>query len=276
MTQAPKISIRLLRYWIIANFWILFVSGYNFPNCSAAPVKTAPNRLVEQIDFDWNHSGKPTRFVLSSQLEDSEGAPDTLTIHTPGMKPVVLSNRDDTWGSFARFTPKLKSNNMVASKRLLFIASGHNSMARIYLILVGNGYGCCVGSLTVLTPDKNGAPHTVFHQSEHLLIDIRPLEDASGIELIAQSSMSEAWATINAESYDPYRVYILTADNPARYDLQLSKAYTIAHYCQWVGPDYNEKFGAIQIGDGPSNCRTMTREQFETYAAKHPKQFPQE
>ena len=250
--------------------------GLTLSNCSAEPVKTATSKLVEHVDFDWNHSGKPTRFVLSSQLEDSEGEPDTLTIHTPGMKPVVLSNKDDSWGSTATLVPMLQGRNMVSSKHLFFIAAGHDSAARIYLILVGNGYGCCNGSLTILTPDGSGEPRTVFHQSEHLLIDVRPLEDSSGIKLIAKSSDSEAWATINAESYDPYRIYILSADNPAKYDLQQSKAYTTAHYCQWVGPDYNEKFGAIQVADGPSNCRTMTSEQFEIYRAKHPKRFPQD
>ena len=123
--------------------------------------------------------------------------------------------------------------------------------------------------------EKNGSTLIVFHENEQLLTDIRPLEDVTGIQLIAKSSDSEAWAVKNAESYDPYRIYLLRGTSPAKYDLQLSKVYTVAHYCQWAGPDYNEKFGAIQISNGASNCKTMTKGQFESYAAKHPARFPQ-
>lgn len=145
----------------------------------------------------------------------------------------------------------------------------------MYLILIGEGSSCCVGSLTVLTPDKDGSPLTVFHESRHLLTDVRPLADTSGIQLIAKSSDSEAWAIKNAETYNPFRVYLLRDSFPANYDLNLSKTYTRTHYCQWAGPDYNEKFGAIQVGDGAANCKTMTREQFESYEAKHVARFPQ-
>jgi hypothetical protein len=99
----------------------------------------------------------------------------------------------------------------------------------MYLVLQGGGYGCCVGSLTILTPGEDGRPRTVFSAAQYLLDRILPLEDGSGIQLIGKSTDSEARATGNAQVYDPYRIYLVIAGAPARYDLDLSKAYTERH-----------------------------------------------
>jgi hypothetical protein len=261
---------------MMASLWIVLQTNCNGFHCLAESLKTSTSKLVERVDLDWDHSGKPTRFALSTQLPDSAPYPDSLTIQRLGIKPFLLRNKEGGWGKFETLSPLLKHRNMVSTQHMFFIAAGTYDNARIYLILIGEGSGCCVGSVTVLTPDKDGIPLTVFRENQQLLYDVRPFEDATGIRLIAKSSDSEAWALINAQTYDPFRIYLLRDTSPAKYDLELSKAYTIAHYCQWVGPNYNEKFGAIQISDGVSNCRTMTREQFSRYAAKHPKHFPQE
>ena len=47
--------------------------------------------------------------------------------------------------------------------------------------------------------------------------------------MIGKSTDSEARATGNAQVYDPYRIYLVIAGAPARYDLDLSKAYTERH-----------------------------------------------
>jgi hypothetical protein len=275
MPPTVEISCRSYRYLATVSFWIAVLLTYSALHCPAKTLKVTTSKLVERVDFDWNHSGKSTRFAISTQARGSESYPDMLVIQDAGIKPFLLMNKDGGWGRFAVLSPLLKHRNMVSAKRMFFIAAGSFPEAKIYLVLEGEGSSCCVGSLTVLTPDKDGVPVTVFHEDQLQLTDIRPLEDGTGIQLIAKSSDSEAWALKNAETYDPFRIYLLRGTSPAKYDLDLSKAYTLAHYCQWVGPDYNEKFGAIQISNGASNCKTMTRKQFESYSAKHPARFPQ-
>jgi hypothetical protein len=260
-----------LKYWMIASLWAALLPNWTGSHCSAELLKSTAGKLVEQVDLDWDHSGKATHFAITTQT----GYPDTLTIRHPGIKSFVLRKKDGGWEKFATSAPALKHRNIVTTQRMFFIAAGPASAAKIYLILIGEDSGCCVGSLTVLTPDKDGSPRTVFRENQHLLYDASPLEDASGIQLITKSSDSEAWALKNAESYDSFRIYLLKSASPAKYDLELSKSYTILHYCRWVGPDYNKKFGAIQVADGPRNCRTMTGEQFRIYAAKHPTRFPE-
>jgi hypothetical protein len=234
--------------------------------------------LVEKIEFDWDHSGSPAQFSLYFQnRSDSLGDADQLTIRSKGHQPWTLANKDDAWGpAVVDDIPKSKRENLVKSKRLFFVRAGHTAEARIYLVLKGAGYGCCVGSSTVLTPDRDGMPKIVFHDSEHLLQDIYPLPDESGLVLVGQPSDDEARATKNAASYDPYRVYILNSDQPAIYDLKQSKEYTIAHYCEWAGPKYNEKFVAVNVDSeqyGVGHCKTMTEAQFDDYYEKHKSHF---
>jgi hypothetical protein len=238
--------------------------------------KNTASKLVESVDFDWDHSGKPTHFSLSSQQSNSADNVDIFTIQRAGIKLLTLRDVEGGWGTVATLVPRLKHRNLATSSHMFFMADGPASDARIYLILVGEGSSCCVGSLTVLTPDKDGMPRTVFHENRGILFDVRPLEDSSGLQLITKSSDSEAWALENAQTYDPFRIYLLKDTSPAKYDLELSKAYTVLHYCQWAGPDYDEKFGAIQVAEGPRNCRTMTRVQFQLYSSKHPTHFPQD
>jgi hypothetical protein len=271
MAQIPRLHV----FQIIASIWPLLFSNCIGSHCAAESIKSTTSRLVEQVDLDWDHSGKPTRFALSVELPNASDHPNIFTIQRGGIKPLVLTNKDGGWGKVATLSPLLRHRNLVTAQRMFFISSGQANDARIYLILIGEGSSCCVGSLTVFTPDKEGSPRTVFHENQHVLYDARPLENASGIQLITKSSDSEAWAVKNAESYDPFRIYLLTNTSAASYDQELSKAYTILHYCQWAGPSYNEKFGAIQVANGPRNCRAMTREEFQLYAAKHPGRFPQ-
>ena len=240
-----------------------------------------PPRLVERLCFDWDHSGTPTRFSLYSRTGKygDQGDSDRLVIVAMNRKPWILLNNDDEWGPFViddLAIPRRK--NLVGSKRLFFLSAGQAADARIYLILKGGGYGCCVGSLWVLTQGADGAPKLVFHATEHLLQDILPLSEGSGIVLVGQPSDAEARTLKNAESYDPYRVYVLDSDHPARYDLDRSKAYTIEHYCDWAGPKYDEHYIAVSVVPGQfgaGKCRTMTGAQFGAYMQKYPSQFPQ-
>jgi hypothetical protein len=234
--------------------------------------------FVEKISLDWDHSGTLSTFTLSYQHRtDGAGDTDRLVIDRKGNKPWILLNNDDAWTTLSTdLIPKVLSKNIINSKRMLFVSSGTGPEAHIYLILRGGGYGCCVGSLTVLTPSEDGTPKIVFHAVEHLLQDIIPLPDGTRIALVGQPSDAEG-RTKNSESYDPYRVYILEADKPARYDLERSKAYTIKNYCEWAGATYNEKFVAVTIDPGKwgaGHCRAMNEKQFGSYLDKHPTRFP--
>jgi hypothetical protein len=161
----------------------------------------------------------------------------------------------------------------LGSKHFCFISAGPAATARIYLMLRGGGSGCCVGSLTILTAGKDGNPKVVFSEAEHLVERVLPLEDGSGIQMIGQASDSEARAEQNAESYDPYLVYVLSGEAQAHYDRELSRAYTTAHYCEWAGPRYNERFVAVGNPIGSAHCRVMTEQQFSGYFSQHPAEF---
>ncbi len=233
-----------------------------------------PPTLVEKVFLDWDHSGTLSTFALSYQHRtDGAGDADRLVIHRKGNKPWILLNKDDEWTTLSTdLGPKVLAMNLLNSRRMLFVRSGSVPGARIYLILRGGGYGCCVGSLTVLTPNDDGTPKVVFHAVEHELQDILQLPDGTGIALVGQPSDSEALGD-NAGSYDPYRVYVIKADQPARYDLERSKAYTIENYCEWAGPTYSEKFIAVNVDPGQwgaGHCRAMTQAQFDAYREKHP------
>ena len=244
-----------------------------FANAGAA--KPTIQKPIERITLDWDHSGRPSVFTLSYHgMNDGLGDADYLTIKSHGEQRWVLANRDDEWGILgptARFA--LDKPNIVSSKRLFFLRSGTTPKSRLYLILRGGGYGCCEGSLTILTPGDDGTPKVVFHAGTFLPRKIVPLKDGSGLEIVGQAELSEAWASKNAESYDPYRVYILKGSLRARYDENLSEESTIASYCQWAGPIYNEHFAAVGIPTGARHCHVMTREQFDRYSAKHPEIF---
>ena len=242
---------------------------------SAAEVpKVDAPKLIEKVAFDWNHSGNQTIFSLwSRQSTENDGTADLLVIQRKQGKAWTLLNHDDTWGESEIPLPvAVRNQNLIQSKRLLFVKASSQPDARIFLILKGKDSGCCVGSMTVLTSSRDGAPHAVFHSQEHLLEAITPI-DRDGILLIGQPSDSEAWATKNAQSYDPYRIYRLEGDKPARYDLQLSKQYTSAHYRQWHGPISNEHFAAIGRTTGAAHCWVTTPSGFLRYSQLHPNFF---
>jgi len=246
------------------------------PRSSARP---DPPTLVEKVSLDWDHSGTSTAFALSSQhRSDGAGDADRLVIQRKGNKPWILLNKDDEWAPLKEeISPKLLRKNLIQSARMLFFKAGSQPDARIYLILKGGGDGCCAGSLTVLTPGEGGAPIMVFHASEHLLAELVPEPIGQGMALVGPRSDAEAVAQKNAASYDPYRVYIIKGPEVARYDVERSKSFNLEHYCGWAGPDYDEKFVAVNIDPGQygaGHCRAMTHAQFDAYRAKHPAQFP--
>jgi hypothetical protein len=234
--------------------------------------------LVERTRFDWDHSGTQTTFSLfRSQTSRRDGEADRLIISRTGKRSWSLTNRDDVWAPLSETElSRSRTQNLVpTSKRLLFVSASSTSAAHVYLILKGAVSGCCVGSLTILTPGDDGKPKVVFHASNHLIAAIIPTDDGNALRIIGQSSDSEARALKNAQSYDPYRVYLLQGDRAAKYDLDLSKAYTLSHYCQWHGPKYDERFVAVGPPTGSDHCRVMTDQEFGVFQQKHPQLFPE-
>lgn len=235
--------------------------------------------VLEKIRFDWDHSGTPTTFSLLRNTK-SGGDEDAsrLVISGTGKRPWILNNADDVWAPLSETElSRLQKQNLVpASKRLLFVSAGPTSDAHVYLILKGAVSGCCVGSLTIITPGDDGMPKVVFHASNHLIAAITRSNDANTLQIIGQPSDSEARALKNAQSYDPYRVYLLQGDQPAKYDLNLSKAYTLSHYCQWHGSKYDERFVAVGPPTGSDDCRVMSEQEFGLFRQKHPQLFPEQ
>jgi hypothetical protein len=259
---------------------LLLVSGEVMFTQSTSTKEIHSPAFVERASLDWNHAGKPTTFTLTYRHRtDGAGDSDRLVIRRQGSKPWILVNKDDEWTALkTEIPPALLRKNLVSSDRMLFIRSGPAADARTYLILKGGGYGCCVGSLTVITPGQDGTPKVVFHAVEHLLGEILLQPGGDSIALVGQPSDAEARALKNAESYDPYRIYVIEGYHQARFDLEQSKAYSVEHYCEWAGPTYNEKFIAVSVDSdrfGAGHCRAMTETQFNAYRTKHPTQFPE-
>lgn len=276
--ESPEVQNTQMKGRSIAVLLLMIFGAELLSEAISANALNSPD-FAEEVSLDWNHSGTPTTFTLSFQHRtDGAGDSDRLSIQRPGSKQWILLNNDDEWTPLiTEIPPVLLRKNLVQSTRMLFISSGAQPKARIYLILKGGGYGCCVGSLTVIAPGADGTPKVVFHAVEHLLQDILLQPDRAGIALVGQPSDAEARTQENAASYDPYRIYILQGDQPAHYDLEKSKGYTVKHYCQWAGPTYNEKFVAVNMNQGQSgagHCRTMTEAQFDAYRTKHSAQFP--
>lgn len=219
-------------------------------------------KVIEKVSFDWSHSGKPTRFtLLGANLDGEFGGASRLEILTGQGRRQTFKIQDDVWGKIE--TPGLKRQNLVPSaKRMVFVAEGKAPDARTYLILIGIGDSCCDGAVDVLTVGSNGWALSVFHAKEQFLHDVVSLGEGRGIELVGQSGGSEARALKNAQSYDPFRVYLIAGEGLAQYSLELSKAYTEEHYCQWHGPKYDERFVAVGPVTGAKNCRVMTNAKF--------------
>ena len=248
--------------------------------CSAQtspPAKqNASSHLIERVAFDWNHSGKKSTFSLFRQEDAKDQTSDRLVIDSYGVKGWAIRSHDGEWATTADGnSSRLERQNLSSTARHFLFVSSDSAKAHIYLILKGVDSGCCDGSLTVLTPNDQGRPTIVFQSSSHRLTAIDPTGDDDELALIGQPSGSEARA-MNAQSYDPYRVYLLDRDQPARYDLARSKAYTIAHYCQWHGPIYDEKFVAVGSTIGASHCRVMSDADFNAYRQIHPSLFPEQ
>jgi hypothetical protein len=249
----------------------LLITVLMLPVASVAQIgKRDASVLVEKARFDWDHSGNPATFLLfRAPGKDGSDDPNRLIIRQAGRPDWNLSNRDDQWASLAETgVPAFKKQK----KRLYFFSSGSQTNARVYLILKGVISGCCSGSLTILTPGEDGKPKIVFHESSYEAAALTPI-DEDNWKLIGRSSDSEAWAVKNAQSYDPYRVYLFRGSAAAAYDPDLSKAYTESHYCQWHGPTYDEHFAAVGPTTGADTCRVMSREAFTGYQEKHPKLF---
>jgi hypothetical protein len=263
-------SFPIWRYLLVVIFTLSSILSVAF----AASPKT-----IEQVSFDWDHSGKPTLFTLSCTptpraYEDA----NRLTIKSADQPAWSVNDLDDNWGpltprdvfiSKKHLSEILRQSLVPSSKRLLFIASGHMPSSRVYLLLVGNN-----GSLTVLTSGDHGKPRITFRSNHQLLEAVLPLKSGNGIEIVGQSAASEAWALQHAQSYDPFRAYRIEGTQPANYDLSDSESYTIAHYCQWHGPTYDERFGAIGDATGASHCRVMSRSRWMVYLNRHRNLFP--
>lgn len=256
---------------------VLLLSWAVWRSCAQTALSAKPkpsSHLIERATFDWNHSGKSARFSLFRKENADGQTSDDLVIDSGEANRWSLRSRDGEWASIADGSfAHLKNQNLVPTARHFFFVSSGSAQAHTYLILKGVDSGCCVGSLTVLTVNDQSQPTIVFHSSSHRLYAIEPTGDHDELALIGQPSDSEARALKNAQSYDPYRVYLLNGDHAARYDLARSKAYTVAHYCQWHGPVYNEKFVAVGAPTGASHCWVMSDADFTIYREKYPSLF---
>jgi hypothetical protein len=223
---------------------------------------------------DWDYSGKPAVFSLFYQDRNGgEGAADRIQISREGLKPWIFINRYDEWEKIAPSFGAVirRAQGPINTNESFFISSGYEKSS-IYLFLRGGGYGCCVGSLTILTAGVTH-PKVLFSAEEFLIESVLPLEDGNGVQFIGKPSLSEARATKNAQSYARYQVYRIKGDAKATYDLKLSHAYTTDHYCEWAGSKYNENLVAVGKPVSSSTCRVLTEKQFTDYLERHPNEF---
>lgn len=251
--------------------WFILFSSVPVYSFGFEDVKSSGPVLVEQTRFDWNHSGSLTTFSLFRDAKSEINEPDELVIKQSGKPRWTLKNKDDVWAPLSETgMPAFRKQ----TKRLFFVASSSQPNAQIYLILKGADSGW-IGSMTILISGEDGQPKIVFHEAMYLLTAVTPV-DGGFLKIIGKSSDSEARAIRNAESYDPYRIYLLQNDQVAKYDPDLSKQYTESHYCEWHGPEYDERFVAVGVPKDSVHCRVMSEKGFALYRQKHPELFPEQ
>lgn len=243
---------------------------------SARAQRASPStpKLVQKLRVDWDYSGKPTVFSLFYQDRNGgDGVADSIQISREGLKPWILVNRYDEWEKIAPSPGPIirRAHGQINTDESFFISTGHEK-SPVYLFLRGVGYGCCVGSLTILMAGAS-SPKILFSAEEFLIESVLPLENGNGVQFVGKSSLSEARATKNAESYDPYQVFHIDGAANATYDLQLSKVYSTDHYCEWAGSKYNENLVAVGKPVSSSTCHVMTEERFTDYLHRHPGEF---
>jgi hypothetical protein len=260
----------------LLGLFLSFIAPANISMASQPDLRRQPE-IVERVAFDWDRSGRPTIFTLLRQDKGSQlGEPDLLVIKRSRHRIWTFKAHDSPWTTLRELgLGRLEKQNQISSKRFLFVSGTIGKNGQSYLILKGADSSCCVGSLTVFTAGEGGRPRVVFNIDSYLLKAILPLSDGNGIQVIGQPSDSEAWADKNAQSYNPYRVYVLRGETPAQYDLQSSIRFTLSHYCQWHGPIYDERFVAVGNPTGANHCRVLPAKSFRAYQMKHPEMFSQ-
>lgn len=119
------------------------------------------------------------------------------------------------------------------------------------LIVFGWGFASDPGSLVILTLDQRGAPMKVFQSDAFELTALLDLNRDGNPEVVGKRSLSQVWGRC-FETYDPYAVYRLAGSPVPRaiYDTALSRAYNIAHYFGWAGPEAREDVAVVRCAPG--------------------------
>lgn len=105
----------------ITSFLILSFAGMSTSGWAVDRDRT-PSRLIEEVRFDWDHSGLPTIFALYYREADGLGDANQLVITRPNAAPWRLSNRGDLWAPLRdELQPTLLNRNLIRSKHLLFL-----------------------------------------------------------------------------------------------------------------------------------------------------------
>ena len=177
---------------------------------------------------------------LALRIERS-GLPDRQVSVPGGLVPIT----DAVGDSFST------ADNLVRSRYLYLTARLRGAGNTPMLLVFGQAFASDPGSLVVLALNSSGQPVEVLR---HATFEPTALEDLDGDgvpELIGKRSLSQTWGKCFT-TYDPYAVYRLTgtAQPHAVYDIALSRAYNLAHYAGWAGPNGSEAYAVVTCGGG--------------------------
>jgi len=212
--------------------------GAVFPSAGAAAATEW--KVVETIHYAWLPGAAAYTFVLRVPVGyDSDGGYTQLQIRQSDKLLLEVMDEDgletivDSLKS-SRSEPRIR-DNVLRSRHLLMLRDVHGKGQPPALFLFGRAFASDPGSLHVIELDKNGKPYEALHLS-HL--------DVDGFEDVGRDGTPEliGWECLVEDDgqqvgYQPFSLYRFgTPGSPMKFDLALSRKYTLAHYYGWAGP----------------------------------------
>ena len=130
-------------------------------------------------------------------------------------------------------------------------ASGTHTL----LFFIGEPGASHPGPALVVGFDQNGKPFKMLEINELNLVAFES-NDSGQARFIGRPTTPQAMSCAPekknepyAETYDPFSVYVMTAEARFTYSFSESKAYNLQHYV-WAGPKSREDYGVVYNVDG--------------------------
>ena len=251
----PELRIRRSRHGLGACILPLLLSA-------VAPAQVNWTR-VTSFSYAWVPNAKPVEFTLEiPEPWDRGGDYARIHIQVPGRSAFNLTT-EGGWGKYdsgnsgSSFPSSFRKSNLLDNDYVLFAPAEGDD--RVLAILFGWGYGSSPGSLDVIELAEDGSPRVFLHKTELDLKDLRDLDGDGTSEIVGRPCLSQKWGN-GLLTYDPLQVYRLsrTRGGKAALSLPLSRAYNLAHYYGWSGPECSEDIAVVLHPRGGGKPQLMS------------------